>query len=220
MHFKKPKCLAMYFAFYMKTWGSPYESSESIHTIIIHSLLSISNFTFLSLSLGIVEGNDENSDTNSSGFIFCIFLTISVSMVDFHSIIWGKWNGGVCVHVCVGRGVGGRGGGGGVKCSPEDESSGWDSSDDVSHIDNFLIKCLSAYSPLLSESTFVWQAMHFLFSQHCFNIPLPPNFGLSKQNRHFPQSFEVHPSHLPHRLRLWDSTRLSETNMVIRITCS
>ena len=44
--------------------------------------------------------------------------------------------------------------------------------------------------------------LHFLWVQHCLSVPLPPNFGLSIQNRHFPQSLDVHPSQCPQRLRL------------------
>jgi len=39
---------------------------------------------------------------------------------------------------------------------------------------------------------------HFLFAQHCFFLPGPPNFGLSAQLGHWPQSSAKHPSHSPH----------------------
>lgn len=44
--------------------------------------------------------------------------------------------------------------------------------------------------------------LHFRFTQHCFRIPFPPNFGLSEQERHFPQSLALQPEQIPHRLRL------------------
>ena len=47
---------------------------------------------------------------------------------------------------------------------------------------------------------------HLRLAQHCFSLPCPPNFGLSRQYLHLPQSIQVHASQVPHRflfIPLW-----------------
>jgi hypothetical protein len=43
--------------------------------------------------------------------------------------------------------------------------------------------------------------MHCLLRQHCFDTPWPPNFFMSLQYLHSPQSSRVHGSHPRHRIR-------------------
>jgi hypothetical protein len=42
---------------------------------------------------------------------------------------------------------------------------------------------------------------HLLLMQHCFLLPVPPNFLISRQHLQEPQSSCVHPVHCPHLLR-------------------
>ena len=43
--------------------------------------------------------------------------------------------------------------------------------------------------------------MHLRLTQHCFRMPGPPYFGLSRQCLQTPHSFAMHPEHLKHCLR-------------------
>ena len=54
--------------------------------------------------------------------------------------------------------------------------------------------------------------IHFLFSQHCFSLPGPPYFGLSRQYLQIPQSEAVQPEQVPQCFLFFDTiVKLSYT---------